>query len=399
MLISDFLRFTSESLIAHRLRTGLTVLGIAVGIAAVVLLTSLAEGLHQYVLSEFTQFGSNLVTINPGKTSTHGGGPGVFGSVRSLTLEDSEALRRVPYAEASVPVVQGNAEVKSQDRSRRSTVFGVGPDFPQVIGFQVAVGRFLPQEDPRSARAFAVLGSKLKQELYGEANPLGQRIRIAGSRFRVIGVMESKGQILGFDIDDAVYIPAAKGLEVFNREGLMEIDLIYTLGAPVDIVVEGAKKVLIARHGSEDFTITTQQQMLEVLSSVLNVLTFAVAALGGISLLVGSVGIVTIMTIAVNERTHEVGLLRALGARRSQILFLFLGEAVVLASLGGLAGLIIGVGGAQLLSLAIPGLPVSTPWSYAIAAEVLAAIIGLAAGLLPARKAARLEPVEALRAE
>jgi putative ABC transport system permease protein len=167
----------------------------------------------------------------------------------------------------------------------------------------------------------------------------------------------------------------------------------------VNEVVAAIKRILINRHGNEDFTITTQQQMMDVLGNVLNVLTFAVGALGGISLLVGGIGILTIMTIAVNERRGEIGLLRALGAERAQILSLFLAEAAVLAAIGGVAGLVIGAGGASLLHLAIPNLPVHTPWLYVVLAEALAIAIGLVAGVLPARRAAGLDPVEALRAE
>jgi putative ABC transport system permease protein len=164
-------------------------------------------------------------------------------------------------------------------------------------------------------------------------------------------------------------------------------------------VVKGIERTLEARHGRKDFTITTQQQMLDVLGSVLNMLTFAVAAIGGISLLVGAIGIVTIMTIAVNERTNEIGLLRALGARQSQVLSLFLGEAIVLAAIGGLSGLLLGIGLAQLLHIALPALPVHTPFIYVVLSEVIAVIIGLAAGVLPARRAAQLDPVEALKGE
>ena len=186
---------------------------------------------------------------------------------------------------------------------------------------------------------------------------------------------------------------------MFNRESLMEIDVLYQEGSSAEEVAEKIKKILIARHGSEDFTITTQEKMLEVLGSVLNIVTLAVGALGGISLLVGGVGILTIMTIAVNERTAEIGLLRALGTERLQILSLFLGEAVVLASIGGLAGLILGLGGAWLLGALVPALPTHASWTYVIAAELLAAAIGLLAGILPARRAAALNPVDALRSE
>ncbi|MEN8131493.1 MAG: ABC transporter permease [Pseudomonadota bacterium] len=399
MRTGDFLKLTGTALIAYRSRSFLTALGIAVGIAAVVLLTSIGEGVHRFVLSEFTQFGTTLVAINPGKATTAGTSMGVFGTERPLTIEDAEALKRLSYARAVVPFVQGNAEVEAGNRRRRTTIYGAGPQMPQAFSMAVKTGRFLPADDPIAPRAFAVLGSKLKKELFGDRNPLGKRITIGGNRYRVIGVMESKGTVLGFDLDDTVYIPAARAMNLFNRESLLEIDVMYRQGISVDKVVAGIKRILKTRHGKEDFTITTQQQMLDVLGSVLDILTFAVGALGGISLLVGAIGIVTIMTIAVNERTNEIGLLRALGAKHLQVLGLFLGEAIVLAGLGGLGGLVLGVGIAHLLHLAMPSLPVHTPLTYVVLAEVIAITIGLAAGVLPARRAARLDPVEALRAE
>jgi len=245
----------------------------------------------------------------------------------------------------------------------------------------------------------AVLGSRLKTELFGDRSALGEKVRVGGRRFRVIGVMASKGEVLGFDMDDTVYIPTQKALELFNREGLMEVDVLYRPGSDEDKVVEGIRDLLIRRHGREDFTIVTQNQMLDVLGRVLGVLTFAVGALGGISLLVGTVGIVTIMTIAVNERVGEIGLLRALGATRGRVMALFLGEAVLLSLAGGVTGLVVGSGTAQLLGLAIPALPVQLPWDYAALALVISVVIGLVAGVLPARRAAGLDPVEALRTE
>jgi putative ABC transport system permease protein len=399
MLIRDFLHLTASSLSAHRLRSFLTLLGIAVGIAAVVLLTSIGEGVHKFVLAEFTQFGTNLIAINPGRTTTHGTSMGVFGTERPLTIEDAEALKRLPYVMAVVPIVQGNAEVEAANRRRRTTVYGAGSQWPEAFSMDVKSGRFLPDDDPTAPPAFAVLGSKTRDELFGTRNPLGQRIGIGGNRYRIIGVMESKGTILGFDVDDTVYIPTARGMELFNRNSLLEIDVLYQEDANINKVVASIKRSLIARHGREDFTINTQQQMLDVLGSVLNVLTFAVAAIGGISLLVGAIGIVTIMTIAVNERTNEIGLLRALGARQGQVLSLFLGEAIVLAALGGISGLALGIGLAHFLHFAFPALPVHTPWIFVVLAEVIAVVIGLAAGVLPAQRAAQLDPIEALRTE
>jgi putative ABC transport system permease protein len=211
--------------------------------------------------------------------------------------------------------------------------------------------------------------------------------------------MESKGQILGFDLDDTVFIPVGRALEMFNRESLQEIHINYEPTAPLAEVEEGIRRILVSRHGSEDFTLTPQQKMLEVFGTVLDAITFAVAAIGAISLVVGGVGILTILTIAVAERTSEIGLLRAIGATQRRIMLLFLGEAIVLAAIGGAAGLLLGWSIALLLQLLVPALPVHTPWAYAVLAELVAVAVGLAAGVLPARHAAQLDPLDALRSE
>lgn len=399
MLTRDFIKLAIGSVFAHRMRSFLTALGIAVGIASVILLTSIGEGIHRFVLGEFTQFGTNLIAVTPGKSNTMGMSGAVVSNVRPLSMDDAEALGRIPKVLDVVPVIQGNAQVEAERHSRRTMVLGVGSAVPKVWSMRPSVGRFLPSDDPRHARPFVVLGSKVRSELFATENPLGKRIRIGSESYRVIGVMESKGQMLGFDLDDAVYIPAQKAMSMFNRESVMEVDLLYASDANSNELAESIRKLLTARHGSEDFTIITQDQMLETLGSILNILTLAVGALGAISLLVGGIGILTIMTIAITERTPEIGLLRAVGATRKEILSLFISEAILLASIGGAAGLVLGAGGAWLLGVAVPALPTHTPWSYAIGAELVAASIGLFAGVTPAFKAANLDPVEALRAE
>ncbi|MFW2373560.1 MAG: ABC transporter permease [Gammaproteobacteria bacterium] len=399
MILTDLIDLSFSAVRARRLRSGLTALGIAVGIAAVVLLTSMGEGLHRFVLAEFSQFGTNLIAITPGKATTHGMSGAVMSNVRPLSLDDAIAVRQLPQVIAAVPLVQGNAAVEAEKLQRRTTIYGIGHEMPKVWQFKVSAGQFLPDDDPRTARAFIVLGSRVKQELFGSTVPLGKFVRVGGSRFRVIGVMESKGQMLGFDLDDAVYIPAAKSMELFNRESLMEIDVLYKKDVAADVVSARIKQVLMSRHGEEDFTIVTQEQMLEVLNSVLDILTFAVGALGGISLVVGGVGILTIMTIAVKERTAEIGLLTALGAERRQVLILFLAEAMLLSAIGGVLGLLLGWSISELVHIIIPAIPVHTPWHFALLAVVLAMMVGLLAGVAPARRAARMNPVDALRTE
>lgn len=399
MNLADTLRFAFRSLMAHRLRTILSISAIAVGIAAVILLTAIGDGVQRFVLSEFTQFGTNIVTISPGKINTHGGSLGAIGSARLLTIEDAMALKQSRYAQYTNASVVGNAEIRANGRSRRVTAYGQGADFSRTFNMQVAIGQFLPQDDPRNPRAYVVLGAKVHVELFGDANPLGALLQVGGSRFRVIGVMASKGQVLGFDLDDTVFMPTARALEVFNRQGVMEINVSYFPDAPIDSVVDDIRRILVARHGREDFTVTPQKQMLSTLSTVLNVLKFAVAALGGISLLVGAVGMVTLMHIAVSERVSEIGLLTALGATRARIRVLFLVESTALSTAGGLVGLAAGSGIAGLLKLLIAGLPVNVPWDYVVGALCLSMLIGLAAGVIPAMRAAQLNPVEALRTE
>lgn len=400
MRFQDTLQLALRAITAHRLRSFLTLLGIAVGIAAVILLTSIGEGIHRFVLAEFTQFGTNVISISPGKVKTAGPAPtGIPSSVRPLTLDDARALERLPHVSAMSATVWGNTELSANGRLRRTTVYGVGADMLRVYGMKLRSGQFLPPEDAENARAFVVLGAKLKTELFGAGNPLGARVRVGNLQFRVLGVLEAKGEFLGVDLDDTAYIPTGRALELYNRDGMMKIDLVYAAGTPAAQVGTAIKSTLLARHGREDFTITTQEDMLRTLSKILGILTMAVGALGSISLLVGGVGIVTIMTIAVTERTGEIGLLVALGAPRRTILALFLGEAVALSALGGLLGLLLGVGLAQLIHFAIPALPVHTPLAFVILAESIAIAIGLLAGVLPARRAARLDAVDALRAE
>lgn len=399
MYFRDLVTLTTSSFLTYRMRSFLTGLGIAIGIAAVILLTSIGEGLHQFVLNEFSQFGTNIVSIQPGKTQTQGGNIGVLGSVRQLSLDDAIALRDLPYVENVNASVMGNAELRANGKTRRTTVFGEGRNFAQAFTMKVQSGSFWPDEDNEQARAFVVLGSKVRQELFPGQNPLGQYLRVGGQRYRVVGVMEPKGQVLGLDLDDAVFIPVARAMELLNRSGLMEIQVSYRPSADADTVIRIITERLKEHHGREDFTVISQEQALEVLGSVLDVITFAVGALGGISLLVGAVGILTIMTMAVTERTAEIGLLRALGARERQVLTLFLSEAMLLSAMGGLMGLALGVGIAQGLHLLFPALPVHTPWLFAVLAELTAVTIGLAAGVAPALRAARLDPVEALHAE
>lgn len=399
MLYRDLIRFSFGVVRAYRMRAFLSALGIAIGIAAVVLLTSIGEGIHQFVLAQFTQFGTNLISVTPGSVKTAGMSVGVFASVRPLTIEDAVAIRRLPNIEYTDPVCSGNAEIGFAGRRRRVMTYGVSGYFARALRMEVMLGNFLPAENDTAVRYVTVLGTKAKKELFGDANPLGRRLEIAGSHYTIIGVMAPKGQIFGVDLDDSVYIPVASAMQLFNREGLMEIHVTYNPDVPVEQVVSSIKRLLLSRHDREDFTITPQKEALGTLDSVLGMLTFAVAALGGVSIVVGAIGILTIMIIAVGERTSEVGLLKALGATHGQVMTLFVAEAALIAFLGGLGGISLALGISRVLSLFVVALPVKTSWLYVLLAECIAVVVGLVAGVLPARAAARLEPVQALRTE
>jgi putative ABC transport system permease protein len=396
----DVMRLSSGAMVGHPLRSVLSMLGIAIGVAAVIMLTSLGEGARRYMVAEFSEFGTNVLSVNPGKTETHGV-PGAFGgTTQKLTIDDAEALKRITFLGAVVPMAIGQARVEGGGRGRSVFVHGVTADFPEVMKFSVGQGSFLPEGDPRRGGSVAVLGPRLKRELFGEANALGEFVRIAGARLRVIGVMEPKGQVLGMDIDDAAYVPVATAMRLFNLDELQQIDIVFAHEGLTDVVIEAVRTALIERHrGDEDFTIISQSEMLNVFGRVMDVVTLGVAVIAAISLLVGSIGIFTMMWISVGERVSEIGLMRALGATAQQVQVVFLTEAILLTMAGGLSGLIFGLFATFSLRLFIPEFPAGAPIEYVVAAVGVSAVSGLLSGVGPARRAADLEPVEALRTE
>ena len=400
MQSADYLTLGLGALRGHGLRSALSMLGIAIGIAAVVILTSIGEGTRRHLMGLFSEFGTNVLQINPGKTETLGM-PGVLGgTTHKLTIDDAVALERIPGVEHSVPVVMAQARVEGGGRGRSVLVYGTTESLSEVLLFEIGQGEFLPPGDPNRGSPVVVLGPRLREELFGDRNALGQFVRVAGFRLRVIGVMAPKGRMLGIDIDDAAYVPVRTAMQMFNLDELIEIDVLFSHAGIEPQIVEDVRHVLSERHGGrEDFTIMTQTAMLEVFDSVMDVITTAVGAIGAISLLVGAIGILTIMWIAVTERTQEIGLMRALGATPGQVQGVFLLEAVVLTLVGGLAGVVFGATVAVLARFAVPGLPIYTPVGYVLAALLTSALAGLLSGVLPARRAAALDPVEALRSE
>ena len=399
MKFQDLFIFSSYSVVSQKMRSFLTSLGIAIGVVCVIFLTGLGQGLQTFIISQFTQFGSNIISITPGKTETMGLPLGVFGTVKPLTFEDAEALERLPVIQVAVPVSAGNGEIEYGERVRRSSVVGTGADYDVIVDAKDMLGEYLPHDNPKSPRSLAVLGPKMRDELFGDINPLGELVRVNSERFRVIGVLPPKGDFLGFDLDDAIYIPMAKFQSMLNVNNFQELDVVHYERYATEEAVASIKRLIIDRHGSEDVTIHTQANMLETLEDIMKWLKFTVAAFGGISLLVGGVGIFTIMTVAVNERTSEIGVLRAVGASRKKIRDVFLLESIFLAILGALLGLSIGFAAVYIALIFFPDMPIAIAWDYIVYAVFISLAIGLIAGFLPARAAAQLDPVEALRTD
>ena len=396
----ELIRFALGALSGHRLRSFLSAFGVAIGVAAVILLTSLGEGTRAYMMSQFTQFGTSLIGINPGKIKTFGV-PGVFGgTTHKLTIDDAEALRRIPGVDQVVPVVMGPARVEGNGRGRSVVLYGVGWEAAAAWRFNVGQGTFLPRMDPRRSGSYTVLGTRLARELFGTASPLGERVRIGGWSLLVIGVMEPKGQLLGFDLDDTAFLPVATAMDLFNLVELHEVDVVAASVDEIPAVAEGIRRVLSERHrGEEDFTITTQTEMMGTFNRVMSMITVAVSGIAGISLIVGAIGILTIMWISVHERVAEIGLLRAMGVGAATVQALFLLESVLLAGAGGLLGLGAGLGIGSAIRALLPGIPLKTPAAAVVAALLMCVVVGVLSGVAPARRAARLDPIEALRAE
>ncbi|MGH7729690.1 MAG: ABC transporter permease [Candidatus Eiseniibacteriota bacterium] len=396
---SDLVTLALETLKLHRLRTGLTLAAIGIGVTAVLLLTALGDAAKGYVVKEFAGVGTNLVIVVPGKVETSGGMPAFGGTTRDLTLEDCDAVRRQSSAVREVaPFSLGAGAIEYGERSRDVRVIGTTAPFLGVRKLTISAGQFLPPGDPRQGDRVVVLGQKVARELFQGENPLGRLVRIAQWRFRVIGVLGPKGTSIGIDYDDLIIIPVAVGLRMFNQTGLFRMMVEATTPEAVPTALDQVKTVLVARHDEdEDFTLITQDALLQTFRAVIDALTAGLAGIAAISLAVAGIGIMNVMLVSVSERTGEVGLLKALGAKRRQILDVFLVEAVMLSTAGAAAGVAVGV----MLILVAAGIwtfiPLKPSVGWIALVIVLAVAAGVSFGLMPARRAARLDAADALR--
>ncbi|MDH7499435.1 MAG: ABC transporter permease [candidate division NC10 bacterium] len=396
------LRLSLETLSSNKVRSFLTMLGVIIGVAAVILLISIGEGAKEYVSRELTGLGTNLLIITPGKTSTAGGfHPPSAGTVRKLTYDDALAIkRRCPAVAEACPIVLGTGKIKYENLSRDTTIVGVTPEFEKVRNLHVEIGRFVSQEDVDGSRRMVVLGQTVKRELFGDTNPLGQMVTVSDAKYRVVGLMTHKGMSLGFDIDDLVFIPVRSAQELFDTDRLFEIIVAAISPRDIERATLEIKEMLRRRHANrEDFTIVSQGAMLSTMQTILNVLTGVLGGIAAISLVVGGIGIMNIMLVSVRERTREIGIRKAVGARNRDILSQFLTESVTLSLMGGVVGILLGAGGARLASLLFSYIPTKVSlWSISLA-FLFSAAVGVFFGVYPARRASLLDPIESLRYE
>ena len=394
----ELLRFSGRSLRAHRLRSGLSLLGVAIGIASVMVLTSLGEGARAYVVGQFASLGSNLVIVVPGKTETQAEAPLFSEAPHDLTIQDAQALARHSHRIARVaPITFGTAMAAHGERQREVLVLGTTAEMLAIRKLQVAAGRFLPEGDLDRGSRVCVIGATVQGELWGDENPLGTIVRIGQERYKVIGVLGPRGTSLGMDFDEVVEIPVQSALALFDRRGLFRIMAEVRSHEEIDAAAKEAVAILKERHeGIEDVTIIKQDSVLSAFGRILRVLTAALAAIAAISLAVAGIGIMNVMLVSVSERTGEIGLLKALGAERGQIFGVFLVEASVLSSAGGVLGVLSGYALSALVRSLWPALPAEPPGWAVASALVVAAVIGVGFGSIPARRAARLDPVLAL---
>ena len=392
----DLLRFSTGSLRRHGLRTGLSLLGVTIGVMAVVILTALGDGARNYVINQFASLGTNLLIVLPGKTETTGSF-GVGGVPNDLTLSDAQALERgLLEIRRVAPVTIGTEIVSAGERSRQIAVLGTIRAYTEIRDLTMARGEFLPAGEMFRGSPVVVLGSKAARELFPGVDPIGSTIRIGAWRMRVIGILAPQGVKLGVDFDDIAVIPVQTGMQMLNRTSLFRIICQVSGQADLETTKQKVLELLADRHDEEDVTVLTQDAVVSTFASILDTLTLTVAAIAAISLSVAGIGIMNVMLVSVSERTREIGLLKAIGASNRQILLAFLTEAVFISGLGGLLGLGLGWASITLLIEVFPQLPARAPLWAVVTSLALSIAVGAVFGLLPARRATRLEPVAAL---
>lgn len=398
MPINDVIQFVMHALGGYKTRTYLMLLAMAMGVASVIVLTSLGEGARLYVSQQFSSLGTNLLIVLPGRNETTGAAPPLLGTThRDLTLNDALALQRSYHIKRLAPIVVGSAPVSWQQREREVIVVGTTRSYYQIRQLHMGKGQFLPDTDPFRALPVCVLGHKLYKELFGYQSPLGEWVRVGVNRCRVIGVLDEAGMSIGVDMSDLIIVPVSSALALFNTRSLFRI--LAEIREP-DLMQQAEWDILDIirqRHEDEDdVTVISQDSLLATFNRILHILTLALGGIAAISLVVAGIMIMNVMLVAVSQRTSEIGLLKALGATETQILTLFLSESALLSLAGALIGIVIGLAANGLLQNRFPEIPFQPPL-WAIGSALLVAIFsGIIFGVMPALRAARLDPVQAL---
>ena len=390
-----------DTIRANKVRAFLTTLGVIIGVLSVILLVSLGEGARQYLADTFSGMGSNLLQVAPGRRETKGFGSPPLSTVHKLTREDEVALaHRALSLDGVSGIVNGGGTLRYGTRRRDTFVIGVAERFDEIRQMRVDQGRFFTADDLEAHRRFTLLGRTAVAELFGEENPLGKVIKISDSEFRVIGVMEPKGNTLGIDLDDLAFIPATTAMDLFASDSLTNILIRARDKANMNAAIDEITDILRRRHNDQvDFTIISQDDMLATVNGIMATMSLVLLAIASIALLVGGIGIANIMLVSVRERTREIGVRRAVGAKKMHILLQFLTEAVVISLIGGMIGLILGATIIGLARVVSPGLPIQLSPKIIGIAVGFSAAVGVLSGVVPARRAANLDPVEALRYE
>ena len=398
MQIRDILSFSMHAATANRVRTLLMLLAMAIAVSSVVVLISLGDSARRYVIDQFSTLGTNLLIVLPGRSETTGGPPPLLGETpRDLTLEDALALSRSRTVRRIAPIIAGSAPVSVGHLERELLILGSTSELYEIRHLALSQGSFLPPGEPTRAEAVCVIGLKGKKELFGNQPAIGKWLRIGDRRFRVIGVLSSPGVSLGEDLGEVAIIPVAAAQALFNTSSLFRVLVEATSSEGMEQTRQSILDTIRGRHeGEDDITVITQDAVLTTFDRIFKALTLSVAGIAAISLVVAGIMIMNVMLVAVSNRRAEIGLLKALGASRRQILGLFLTESTILSSVGAGIGLILALLGMRLAAFLFPQFPLQlAPWSSTIALGV-ALITGVAFGVLPARRAANLEPAFAL---
>ncbi len=402
MRFASIIKVALRALRRNTMRSILTALGIIIGVGAVIAMVSIGNGAKAQVEAQVASLGQNVVSVFSGSTSS-GGSRGGWGSAPTLTVEDAEAIdREVPDIIGVSPEVRDRNQVLANGLNWNTSVNGVGPDFPDIRSWKIADGAMFSEQDVRNVAKVAVIGKTVVDQLFANVNPVGQTLRIRNIPFKIVGVMETKGfNLFGSDQDDVVMVPYTSHMKRISRR--TSINSIILQAANPEVIERAQKEITEVltqrRKGREaDFTVRTQIELAQSATATTQTMTMLLAAIASVSLIVGGIGIMNIMLVSVTERTREIGIRLAIGAHGRDVLMQFLIEAIILSSLGGVLGIFLGVGSAQLVSH-LNGWPVLVSTSSIAVAFVFSAAVGMFFGFYPARKAAQLDPIEALRYE